>query len=699
MAYVLQYTANFANELGEAVEINIYKKDGTVPALLLNYAITSCEINTTGQDDDVLDTIISRELVFSIHVPFGDFSIDWQTFIASANDDWKVIATIDGQFVFHGFIVPDESPTDFQDKPYGLTIRCTDGLKLLSQVALTTLAGEAFSCETDIANVNTIINYIATCLDKTNLGLPIRLYCNIYESSMTNRYTDITKDAFNQAKLERRAFSKSPTEMMSCLDVLTAIFKDHFKLYYWNGMWVVFRLPEHQYNPGGLYYTDYQVVPGTPPVLTIIGGYNETQDFATVGKNEIIRPVNEDQQISSRFALKSVEHEFKYNVWEEIPANSKFERGTLNTGLSTSTEKYYSIDCWNFAKTNFSNYPIVPLTVATTGTCYRRSTLNAFGIELAREIIITPEDTFPSTLYNVLESEQIPVDAGDVVEVSFSFKVDTSAGLVVTAIAKVFIIPDDGSPVFQMNDGAGTVTGDIPWAVTLNGLTIKYNGADPEQYFAFSAKSQPIPKSGKMVIAFFGYNRPTYGKWYFKDFLVTYTPFVAGGYIPIIGDYWIRTNPANYLDKLDNTLAVSDSLKKIIKGALLRANGLDLTTTSWYRLGLTETRHYKELINLGVYNLKYRRFWKIVGSFRATKVSVNNNPAFQPIGFQFVYKFVDIAGFIKYFLLCTPWRLDVTTGIFNGTFIEVIDEPGAGMSSPDGIQNPTDALFKYSFST
>lgn len=690
MAYALQYTTNFTNELGEDVAINIYKKDGTVPTQVVNYAIASCEINTTGQDDDILDIIISRELLFALNIPFDDTAVDWQTFIASANDDWKVIATIDGQFVFHGFIVPDESPTDFQDKPYQLTIRCTDGLKLLSQITLTNAAGNPFDCASLTGNVNTLMSYVVTCLSYTNLGLPIRFYCNIYESSMLDRFSDVDADAFNQAMVERRAFAKSPTEMMNCSDVLTAIFQDHFKLFYWNGFWVIFRIPEYQYSPGGLFYTLYNpdgtVTPGT--------SQQDTEDFAAIGKSEIIYPVNEDQQVASRFALKSVEHEFKYNVWDEIPANSKFDRGTLNTGVSTPTEKYYSIDCWTFAKTNFGNYPVRPNLTNTTGTCFRKSTLNTFGVETMREIVITPEDTSPTSLYDVLESERIPVDFGDIIDISLSFHVETAAGMTGTDVMKVYIIPDDGSPIIQMDNSSGVLTDKIPWVSGVNGLKLQFAGADPTQYAAFTATSLPIPKTGKMVISFYGHNRPTFGKWFYKDFQLTYTPYVAGGYIPITGDYWVRTNPLNYLDTLDNTLGISDSLKKIIKGALLRANGLDLTTMRWYRFGLTEKRHYKELVNLGVYNLKYRRFWKITGSFKGTKFAPNNNSGnVQPIGSHRLYRFVDIAGVNKDFVLCTPWRLDVTTGIFNGTFIEVHQD------SADGTQEPAAAIFTYTFST
>lgn len=678
MAYVEQYRCEYDNELQERVIITMEKNGGSV-VTVENLASVSCEINVSSDSSELLDPILTRELLFTVNVP-STSNIDFTTFIVSNHDDWRIIMTIDGDYVFHGFLIPDESPLQLQDKPYEISLRATDGLKLLSGTKLQKADGTEFN------SYHSLISYIAAILSFTNLSLNIKTYCNIYYNPMLTRTDSIEYDMFAQAYLDYRTFMTSPTEFVDCYAALQILLKDHFRLYYDKGQWVIYRLTESQYLPeGNRYYTIYNSS-GTALIGAIDG-----QDYAKVGKSNLIRAINENATISAKFANKTVRNNFKYIVWDEIPRNNKFERGTLNSGISDATHKYYSIDNWTFGKTVSSTFPTNPAIGATTGTAYRLSTLNAFGVELTRELVFTPEVT-GSALYNVLLSEAIPVDEQDVVEISFQFHVEIASGMTGTTIMKVFIVPDDATANIQMDDSAGTLSENIPWKTGINSLTLQFNGADPTQYFAFNAKSSPIPKAGKMYIAFYGHNTATFGKWYFKDFNLGYTPFTAGGFIPITGDYWSRTQTNKFPDTLESEVKISDSPKSVIKGTLLDSGNVK-TVTDWWRFGLggSEIRHYKELVNLGVYNLTYRRFFRIEGDFDGTKYIANNDSSIQPLSFTPRYGFEDLPE-LRLFLMVCPVKMNINKGYFNAVFIEVYKD------ASDGTQEGDSSTFKYLFS-
>lgn len=697
MAYVPYYTCNFHNELNELVEITIYKKDGDPDTVPVNYPCTNCELSRRGDNDDVFDTIITSELTFKMFIAHNDTSIDWETIMVSGNDEYKIHMDIDGQPVFDGFLVPDEGATDFQDKPYELTFKCTDGLRLLQQVALTEIDGNPFDCGTDDGNVNDLMAYVCTCLGKLNLGLQIRFYCNIFEESFPNRSVSVESDAFNNAKTERRAFSKDVNTMKSCWDVLQAILYG-FRLSYWDGMWVIQRIGELQYLPGSNYYTQYNAD------RSLVDGASQidTEGYAQIGKNEMIYPVNVNQLRSARFAAKTVKHTFPYNVWEEIPANNKFDRGTFfDTGDQPDTYdsdddddtseiigiyKRYTPDCWTYGKNSKGGFPNL---FTTTALGLRRSVSNNYGIEVYRQIELEAEVT-GNSLFCVLMSAPVPITKGDKVGISFQYRVETDGGLTGISASYVFIVPDGGGPILYLDNNNGVKTDECLWEAVTGNLQLQFNGADPTLFFTFSANSVPAPVSGKLYFALHGGNTAIYGNKIFKDFNITYIPFINGGYLPITGHYWLRTNPGIFQDAIDLPTGISNTLNKIIKGSLLRLDGETLTK-SWYREGLTEIRDYQELINLALYNLKYRRFWKIEGDFKGTTYKPENESP-RPFSFHKLYRFMDISE-EKYFMACTPYRLNILTGIFSGNFIEVKDANIPG----DGTQEPT-AISNYTFS-
>ena len=677
MAYITYYKIEFTNNLNEEVLVLIQKKDGVVDTVVQTYIAKDdgLKITCNTQDQGVFAPIITRELSITISLDENDIDY-WDEFKDAESDTWKVIATINQQYVFHGYALPDEGVFPFLDKPIDATIKATDGLGLLKQSALINLDGNNFEGE------DLIITYIAAALAKTNLGLNIRVYDDLYHSYMLNRDDDLKYDFFGQAKLEYRTFLKDAVEFVDCYEALKIILNRGYRLFYWNGEYIIFRMALYQYPVYVLYYTVYDS-DGLNPV-----GYQELENYATVGKTEIIRAINEDAMQSAKFADKSVKTLFNYNIWPEIPKNNKFEKGDLiipYSGIAYDEEDFdkdgnttevigqrtaYTIADWEFGAVGAS----LPFALAVVNEkAYSRRITNEYGVELDRTIII--ERPIIGAV-SWLRSEAIPVLRGDRISFScqFRFAPGTTSGVETTNAAMIYVVNNAGTSYYNLFSLEAIVRWDFN-TMANGGLMFDYatSGSEQTEYNSVSVESTPIPMNGNLfiVLPITGDANIGFYKAY-KDVKFEYKLFVAGGYIEVKGDYWTRSQTKSFPDKSEEEIFLSDNPHKIFKGCILDANGIP-TNPDWYRMGLTESRHFKELINIGEYNLLYRRFLNLEGAWRATTFAPNNNQTnAQPIGFHKVYRQVDYAAENRQFILVCPWELNLSNGQARSNFTEVL---------------------------
>lgn len=668
MAYVTYYNILFDAHLNERTNILIQRKDGDPGFVVQDIKAREFKMNCEADGDGLYSSIIRKNIELQVNLLPTD-SVDWNTFFDQVHDEWRVVATNDTQGIFQGFMQPDEGIVPFEDKPYDLTIRATDCIALLKNVPLKKIDG------TDFKGKFTLIQYISACLFYTGQLLKIKIYCDLFESSMNDRGTDPKWDMFAQAKLDHRTFKKDAVEFVSCFEALEIIFKEHFRIFQDYDkvtdqlVWCIYRIPQYQYTPAPIvYYTIYDY-DGTNPV-----GYEDPENYATVGKLELQYKTNQVDR-SGKFAVKKTRHSFMYKVWPEIPINNKFEHGTLIAPLSGPLYTAYTIDDWNYGTflEDSGHANALPGVTATAQRAYRKSTYDIYGIEKEREIILE-EPT--SGGYGLLISSPTPVNAGDKIKISFDRKLSyakTTNG--VSRIAMIFIKPDDGSAKRYIETQNTVSNGKEfhTWKFASFGQSIfKYYDTSEsfQEYVSFSITPPIVPINGQLYIGFITTGRAG-SLTYFKNIHLEYQPAIAGGYLPVKGDYWERSQNLNFVDVTDNEVSISDSIPRAVKGSLCRIDGFISTTPTWYRYGLVENRHYKELLNIGRYNSEYRRFMKFAGTFTGTKFSPNNDPtSLQPISFRKTYRFVDVTELPECVLVC-PLSIDYKTGWVTANFEEV----------------------------
>jgi hypothetical protein len=675
MAYHLHHTVSFFNALNEQLSIELYKKD-VVPDDVTELLATSFSVNYPTGNGDKFDTIISCEARMVLYLRESDPQT-FADFIVTFADEWKMIAYNDGQIIFVGFLTPGEGRAEFQDKPYDISLTAVDGLGLLKGVLLTKPDSSKF------AGVNLIIDYLIAILGKTGLDLSLRLFSSIVEESMEDRTQNQQADTFNQTGLHARSFQKNPTEFYDCYTCLERILTQYFCIYQHFGMWVIVRIGELQESIGAkMWYTDYNASG------TITNASQYLYDPAATGRDRTIHPVEVSQFIGSNFAVKSARYTYNYSVWPEIPTNNKFERGTVyEQGLlpdpnpNQLTYKKSTIEDWRYGVTNPTNGATRPVDgmLPTTDSHYRYSVYNRYGVEESREIVLE-RDSDPQVGHRFLMCEKIPVVKDSRINISIDFKTN-QGGTGTRQYLLVMLEPITPGIGYKLDNAGGATPPDgigvLVWENTsaLQFLSKYYGtGEDASQYVTFNLEPPPLPISGNLYIIFMSYDAPMGRKVYYKNFSFEYYPSVAGSYAQVRGDYAQTSQNDRYKDAIDEEVFISDSTQKILQGTLYRENLEDLTTPTWRRLGVTETRHFKEIGELARFNNNYRRMWKIDGQYDGLKFSpAGNSSIIEPLSFHRQYAFPDSALLNgHYFVLVPPLNINYSEGRADMNFIEVL---------------------------
>lgn len=693
MAYILNYYSNFTNRITENITVEIYRKDvsppgGTAIELICTY-LNKKFINGQG---DRFDTIIASELTFGVFIPVSS-SVEFDDIIVNQSDEWKVIVKNDSQIDFIGFLVPSECKAAFRDKPYDLEFTATDCLGYLKDVALTTIDDTSFELE----NKWFLIYYLIGALKKTLLDLDIWIYCNIYEASMPDRNANSQSDMFNKAMISYQTFMSNPTTFVSCWDAIEILLKQGFNLFQWNGKWVVMRCGEMQGVPGPqMWRTEYNWAG------VILGATLQTDSPARVAKQKILHPINADQEILSRLANKSAKASFMYVPWPDLPKNSKFERGTLfeqgNVDAST-TYKKYTIDNWFYGYTNPSSpstFP--PLGIqATSDLAYRYSTFDIYNVERSREIIL--ERNGGAAGHRFLRPEPMPVNADDKIQVTLEFK--SSQGGTGQKRYLLIALEGDSGTSYRLTHAGGAVPNDgigvLVWEQTgaMRFLSKNYqSGENFNTYASFNLDVPPFPESGDCYVMMVNFDPAIGVSVFYKNFSISYRPYVAGGYQSVKGDYWFTEQNTNYRDIIDEEVSISDAETKVLKGTIFRPDGITPTTRTWHRFNVPENRAYKELVNIAQYNAFYRRMWEISGTFGGTMFHPSNNETIRyPLGFHQHFYFPDSSKLNGVtFQLVPPLEVDYVQGQIRANFVECRAD---GMN--DGNQLGDTHEFKFIF--
>lgn len=684
MAYIPQYTANFTNELFQEVLVTISKNDGEVIEIV-NYDVVSLTLSARSEEQGEYAPVIWKELSLSLWATNAT-SLSWETFITSAHDDWKIEVIVDGTTIFTGFVTPNQGFAPFQDKPYEINIKATDGLKLLKNIELVNIDGDYFN------NFSTVIEYLAACLYQTGLELPIRVYCGYFHDDMLDKADSIHNDMLQQAVLAARSFVASHDSYENCWDALNMILNGWAHVEQYEGRWQIVTLSERQYIPGSRYYVDYD-----PDGVAHVG-YIDTEDAAKVGKSELIYPINETQIISCSYANKTTNTIFEYKVPPSQMINQAFRflGDELDSG---SGYVRYETFGWLHKDGNLTSLADFP---QSDHGIYVRE--DSTGAEESRDMLVYYDSGATGDLKSCVinSNDDSVLNEGDEIELNFEWQ-SGSNPVIPYDTAQVAILREgfDGSSSSHwwtlgyetdgtgdnypkwFNDSTHYVIGTDNTSSTLMGV-----------WRTLNVEKTIVPASGILYIRLGGHTDSV--AWIlWRPIVITVTPKIAETRRIVKGEKFMHSQDAKYPTVHDNKITIDATVKRGLKGTMYKYDESTVHKSTfdkdWYRYGATEERHFKELIDLGKFNQSYRQFYKIEGDFTSFFYNtVSDELVRRPLGFHKTYRFMDMST-PRDFILVPSLEIDLVTGNCACAFLEVIGNEN------DGTEEGDSRKFNYIF--
>jgi len=569
--------------------------------------------------------------------------------------------------------------------------------------------------------------------------LNLRVYFNFIESSFAvnvgaleqvflNAITFSQGDAFN-AQSTDPTVDVNATAADDCYTALEKIVRCfRCRLFQEDGRWNMVSLYEYL-NPAGFSYKEYTLgdpVAGIVPVTVVDAGVNKDYSIS-IGKDEIIHPVAEDQVLYLKLATKWIKLTYNYDQSQNKVCNQDLTEGdrnvtydeTINSAVidpniqpAVDLQTFgYDAYCWQHLNgTNnggaHNPYPSNP----PNSRSFIRAVEDFLGYETDRFLVLEPAT---DGKLSYMRSSRFRADVADIVQISFSWRtrVDIHFGGSFSA-AKLLLYGDDGSFWSLNTAGDGSIPGNGPeWDVTnanfqqtsggtpnigtglITDSTTNWQSVTANENISFVNPAAKLPVSGTLeLLLIIDPAASGAQEVWFKDITVTVLPYLQGSYRQLKGDYNYSSSNNNIKQTLSEDVEISDSPKRYFKGALLRPDGLSLATPTWKRVGTAESYRFAQLMERIMFNHIYRMNQKIEGTFRGLMYRpADDDTVIIVNGYLGSYAFADHDVPTKRFMLCS-FEKNYATGQWRGLFVETLADQNA-----DGFILPDNYKFSYIF--
>jgi hypothetical protein len=558
MAYLLGYQMQWVNVEDVTVQVNIYDTlsgTGTTTFTQLEGADDPCHIFIVDNNESKFTPIRAKQAEIRFNSTVTE---NLNTFISAEDNRWYVEILVGDVVKFRGFLVLDDNDEDFLDSDASnvVTLIATDNLGLLKDEPLTKPDG------TNPRGHFNIITYIAWCLQKTGLQLPINVVHNVKEQN------DSTRIMYESCFLQSKTWEADINVSVDCYQVLTDLLSNDATLTQSNGEWWIVRTDELQDDSS------------INNKFTYLGVNNGSEAFNTT---QVVDPETglyfsgKSTFVKAQQPVKNIKLTFPYDSPKEIIDNIDFDRSdkdpfytnTYVEGGITKTLKRYALEDWTL-KGGTENVPATPTTTAHIE--------RIFEDDYEKEryaVIVNPPSGTPN---NYIESSRIPIGIKD----KFFFNIDFAFGTNVSGTnvqlqAQIMLYGEDGSKWVFGNNPSGSF--DYKWATYVEGTSygdlyirraFNQDATDETQWQGLSAQVAPTPIAGEVVIRLYRYIGQGIR---FSNCQFTYQPFINGSYQKYKAQYHKVSQDLNTKKVYGQDVKLSDSPRKLIKGSLFRYNG------------------------------------------------------------------------------------------------------------------------------
>lgn len=732
--YGTKYILAFSNDLGELYEIYFDFLGYTGTPSPIKGSGDVLTLRSTGGDESKMEPILGTEALIDIYVDINT-PITIADLVAAHDNDIRVTVFKDknyGTSIFQGFIVVEDNSQPFQDAPFTLSVRALDGLGLLKGVDLVDTNALLF------AGAYSVLSWICQILYKTDQTLNLRVFFNIFEKSfMTNvnpleqtflhSITFSKGDSFNSNSLDPSVDSAAlaADDCYTALEKIVRCFR--CRLFQEDGRWNLVSLYEYL-NPSGYSYTEYSLgdpVNGIVPFTAVDSAKAQTFDVQ-VGKDGIVHPIQDDQNIYLKIATKWIKLTYSYDQSQNKVCNqdlsdtsvptrqpaddeniqSQIIDVTLNPTDETKllTTQAYQPYCFTHSNGNWfdstNQYPYPANSPTAPG--FIRVVIDDLGYELLRFLVLKAPAIDNVTYF---KTSRLLIDTSDILQLTFSYRtrVNTVSGTQRITVAWILLYGDDGTFWAMESFDDGNVSGNpTRWKQTDSDFrNIGGFGTEPvttpsvtdsTQWIGVSANNNSVnqnqgfakaPVSGQVEILFLWFGEAVLTEAWFKDISVTILPYLQGSYQQVKGDYNFSGSNNNIKQTEADDVEISDSPKRYFKGALLKANS-DLLSISWNRYGVIESLRFTQLMERIMFTHLCRIVHKIEGTWKGLIYRPDNDISHdRPNGYLNGWLFADSMTPTKKYML-TSFEKNMGQGQWRGVFVETLnDQNDPGFASPD----------------
>lgn len=692
-----QYRSQFKDVYNEQMTVDITDKFtvDTVPFELIFLTATGDPLNvqTVNNSQDPFNPILAKSIRFSF---ISTASLNSETFSSGTDNRFYVEAYSTTTVIFRGWLLQDDISERFVNPAYGneVTLTATDNIGTLKDL-------ELINNTTGLPLTDShywALTYILLCLERTGLKLNVNVVWNVFEEDFASNLTPLKQWFINSLTFEKEIGTKE-----DCYTILQKILSAlKSRLFQHNGEWWIVRI--HEYRGTAELLTravyDWQGV-GSVGFTTV----STAQSIARANAPAGLHLINADAIKTAQRAIKYAKDSYPYEFPREIVPNIDFTRGDINLILNPYSALVQYPTKADFPVTGFFNFFYQALDtliiyiwaddqyVPGSASVYDPEgwTLQKFGggtpsstayikrifkndSEESRFLVITP-----GTGEHWVISGAVPMHAGDKFNFSADQKLSTNilgGGYSTNFVAQLRLIGDNGT-YWTLNANANV--GKVEWVQSNSSFTtnLRYVANvyipddidEMQEWITVSVEATPLPVTGSVYVLLRKSDFAGTYQTYFANVQFEYIPQINGTYQKYNGQYNKVAQLPAYKAKQDNEVLISDSPKKIFKGASKKFNGTAyVLTENWtdsFDAGASGTGRLGRIMAYDVWNQFRKERTLIDGTVKGVGVAL----AHCPLLFRFA--FTDYSATKRF--ICLHYDLSVKRAEARGQWMEVHD--------------------------
>jgi hypothetical protein len=519
------------------------------------------DLSVIDNEEDPLTPVKATQAICRFN---SDSTYSMSTFLGGSDFRWLVHAYIgtDDKTVFKGFLVKSQLRESFMPVPNIVELLATDGIGILKDIPLQNAAGE------NPRGVFKIMDLIAMIMAKTGLSLEFRVAFNIKLNGMVDDISIANANdehLFSNGYIDVKTLEKEIGLSEDCYTALKKFLGEEGFITQRQGMWWILRVDEIEDPTRGLYITSFD---SDGQFVANLGEKTFRKDIVRSTLNNTIQVINAATEVMASDQHKSVRLNYDYNTPIEIVANIDMNRGTLVQDLGT--EKHYRPESWQPCRNTVGGNDVA------TGNIYVKKIFDAQGNITEKYLVLEADSNF-----NLVISEPTYMHQKDIFVLSLERRLNADvagSGHYRDEHVQVRLYGIDGT--FWTHEGRSTVNDVAQWVACTSTFSTnqKYfpieGDASEDQRDSknlYDGKCAPLPVDGYIRILLYqsaanGASQDTY----FSNIKLEYQPYVGGSYLQYTGQYHTTHQDGNFRTKREVDVFMSDSFKRLFKGALLR---------------------------------------------------------------------------------------------------------------------------------